>query len=226
MHRTFRTNFAFLAVLTGSVLLAISPISFAENPQQVTVSVYDDAHVPREILARAEDRAAKIFGQVGLNVNWLDCSPANSARCAVPLESGGPVRLMLRITPSTSVTITDQIFGVAYLGRDGTGQYCDVFWQRVKDLQTNSMVDLASILGSVMAHEMGHLLLGSNAHAISGIMQAHWESSELRHIGMGSFLFLPDQGKRMRARVTQRDDFFTSSAKGSATEDLPASTTR
>jgi len=65
--------------LTGSALLKMSPMSLA-NPQ-VTVSVYDDASVPREILARAEGRAAKIFGQVGLNVNCPDCSVANGTRC-------------------------------------------------------------------------------------------------------------------------------------------------
>jgi hypothetical protein len=205
MHRTFRTNFVILAILIGAALVAISPMSFAENPQ-VTVCVYDDARVPREILARAEGRAAKIFEQAGVNVNWLDCSPSNSTRCAAPLESGGRVRLDLRITPNAAATTKDQIFGVAYLAPDGTGQYGDVFWQRAKDLQTSSKVDLASILASVMAHEMGHLLLGSNAHAVSGIMQAHWAPSELRRIGMGSLLFLPDQGKRMRARVAEREE--------------------
>jgi hypothetical protein len=32
------------------------------------------------------------------------------------------------------------------------------------------------MLGSVMAHEIGHLLLGSHAHAISGIMRGHWSA--------------------------------------------------
>jgi hypothetical protein len=52
-----------------------------------------------------------------------------------------------------------------------------------------------------MAHEMGHLLLGSNAHAINGIMRAHWESGELSRIAMGTLLFLPEQAKRMLGRT-------------------------
>jgi hypothetical protein len=48
---------------------------------------------------------------------------------------------------------------------------------------------------------MGHLLLGSNAHAISGIMRAHWESAELRGITMGTLMFLPEQSKRMRVKI-------------------------
>jgi hypothetical protein len=131
MQRRFRTNFVILATLTGAALWAVSPMSFAENPQ-VTVSVYDDAHVPRETHARAEGRAAKIFEQAGVNVNWLDCRPASSTRCVAPPESGGRVRLNLWITLNAAVTTKDQIFEIAYLAPDGAGQYGDVFWQRAK----------------------------------------------------------------------------------------------
>jgi hypothetical protein len=224
MHRTFKTTF-FPVVLTSLIPSVLPPMSLAENPQ-VTVCVYDDARVPSEILARAEGQAARIFGQVGVDVNWLDCNSAISTGCTATLETVSPVLLNLRITPNAAVSTSGQIFGVAYLAPDGTGQYGDVFWQRAKDLQTDSKVNLASILASVMAHEMGHLLLGSNAHAIRGIMQAHWGPSELRRISMGSLLFLPEQGQRMRVRVTQRSSFFMSSGKGSATENLPASATR
>lgn len=202
MHRTFKTIF-FLVALASFILLVLPHRCFAENPQ-VTVFVCNDALVPAEILAHAEGQAGRIFGRVGVNVNWLDCTTAISANCTPPLETGGPVRLNLRIIPNAAVSTSEQIFGVAYLAPDGTGQYGDVFWLQTKDLQTDSKVNLASILGSVMAHEMGHLLLGSNSHAISGIMLAHWGPNELRRIGMGSFLFLPGQGRRMRARASQR----------------------
>ncbi len=96
---------------------------------------------------------------------------------------------------------SDAAFGVAFLAADGTGRYSDVFWKRAQELHANSNVDLGEILGSVMAHEMGHLLLGSNAHAINGIMRAHWESGELRRLAMGTLLFLPEQAKRMLGRT-------------------------
>ena len=74
-------------------------------------------------------------------------------------------------------------------------------------------VNLAEILGSVMAHEMGHLLLGSNAHAISGIMRAHWESGELRRIAMGTLVFLPEQAKRMHIRMDESRAYLVSSGE-------------
>jgi hypothetical protein len=203
VHREFKT-ILLLAVTTFS-LFASPLLSLAENPQ-VTVSVYDDAQLPSSTLVRAEQQASRTFTRVGLNVTWLDCTHINGDTEACN-EINEPVHLVLRITPIVSNSTSDTAFGVAYLATDGTGRYGDVFWQRVQELHTNSNVDMGIVLGSVMAHEMGHLLLGSNAHAISGIMRAHWEGSELRHINMGTLLFLPEQGQRMRARIAQQRTF-------------------
>jgi hypothetical protein len=85
-----------------------------------------------------------------------------------------------------------------------------VFWKRVQELHTDFQVDPAGILGSVMAHEMGHLLLGSHAHAISGIMRGHWDSTELHKIAMGTLLFLPSQEHQMRTRAAESGALLTS----------------
>src|SRR5580700_5274166 len=166
MHRKSKAVL-LVGALTSCALFASLPRSFAGNPQ-ITVSVYYDVRDPSDTLARAEEQATKIFSRAGLDVNWLDCSPTNSARCAAAFEIDNPFHLILRITPNVASSTSDAAFGVAYLATDGTGRYGDVFWKRAQDLQANSKVDLALILASVMAHEVGHLLLGSNAHAISG----------------------------------------------------------
>ncbi len=91
-----------------------------------------------------------------------------------------PEHLSLRIIPGATNSLSDVAFGVAFLSSDGAGRYCDVFWKRAEDLHAIYNIDLGGVLGTVMAHEMGHLLLGSNAHAVSGIMRDRWEDDELR----------------------------------------------
>lgn len=209
MHRGFKVVLLF--VLTSCGLLTWSRVSFAENPQ-VTVSVYDDARVPADTLTRAEQQATQTFSRVGLDITWLNCSDINGdCGFAAWNEGDGPIHLVLRITPNMTKATTDTAFGVAYLGSDGIGRNGNVFWKKLQELQTNSKVDGALLLASVMAHEMGHLLLGSNAHAISGIMRAHWEDSELHRIRMGTLQFLPEQGKQMRARLNQQKTVLMSS---------------
>jgi hypothetical protein len=188
--------------------------SRTEVDRQVSVSVYNDAQVPSDILTRAEQRAARIFSRAGLDVTWLNCphiKSAGGAVCSQLLPGHLAIRIISRIASSTN----DTAFGVAFLAADGIGSYSDVFWRRAQELHASSNVGLPDILGSVIAHEMGHLLLGSNAHAISGIMRAHWESGELRGITMGTLIFLPEQSKRMRVRIATSKPLLISSPRES-----------
>ena len=205
-----------LLVLTGFALRGST--SFAEHAQ-VTVFVYDDAQVPSDTLSRAEQQAAKIFWRAGLDVIWLNCAPINAGPgTGTNKEIEGPGRLVLRIIPVAASSTSDTAFGVAFLAANGTGRYGDVFWERAQELHARWNVDLGGILGSVMAHEMGHLLLGSNAHAMSGIMRAHWESGELRRIAMGTLFFLPEQAKRMRMKMGESRVYPVSSGRPRASQ--------
>ena len=175
---------------------------------QVTVSVYNDAQVPPDILARAEQQAAEIFSRARLGVTWLSCTHINSGVRAVACNGFDvPGHVAVRIIARAASSMSDAALGVAFLAPDGTGRYSDVFWKTAQGLHANSNVDLGDILGSVIAHEMGHLLLGSNAHAISGIMRPHWERGELHRIAMGTLMFLPEESKRMHERIATSKAF-------------------
>ena len=60
------------------------------------------------------------------------------------------------------------------------------------------------ILGSVIAHEIGHLLLGLNSHSDTGIMQKRWERKQLQMVTTGNLLFTAAQGKLMQAEMQRR----------------------
>jgi hypothetical protein len=47
-----------------------------------------------------------------------------------------------------------------------------------KELAEQHGVDADELLGCVIAHELGHLLLGPG-HVPGGVMQAHWSGNEL-----------------------------------------------
>jgi hypothetical protein len=54
-----------------------------------------------------------------------------------------------------------------------------------------------------MAHELGHLLLGSNAHSRQGIMCPDWHGGELQLASTGSLLFSEEQARFMRKRLAR-----------------------
>jgi hypothetical protein len=193
------TVFVLLS-LTISLCCAAAQTEETKGPQ-FTVLVYDDARVPPPVLERAEQQAGNIFAHSNLAVVWVHCTDPRAEDALACTRIYQPGHVALRVIPQPASSIRDGVFGVAFLAPGGVGKYADVFWQRAEDLHATSNLDLGDILGSVMAHEIGHLLLGSNSHAISGIMRAHWQSNELRQIAMGTLAFLPQQAQLIRKRA-------------------------
>jgi len=72
--------------------------------------------------------------------------------------------------------------------------------QKRASFGTTSAGDL---LGLVMAHEMGHLLLRSADHGRTGIMRAQWIPKE-RDANRGHLFFTPKEANRMRSEVRRR----------------------
>jgi hypothetical protein len=135
-------------------------------------------------------------------------NPAGQVGTPAPAPRGSdcgwlewPTHLAVRIVRQ-SRHWPHEVFGLAFLSAEGTGCYSDVFYDRATELQSAWNVDLSDILGNVMAHELGHLLLGSNAHASAGIMQARWKDEELNRMVRGNLLFTAEQANNMRAKLT------------------------
>jgi hypothetical protein len=84
------------------------------------------------------------------------------------------------------------------------GCFVNVFYQRAEELATDGELGLSKVLGHAIAHEIGHLLLGSNAHSPVGIMQAKWGPEELRRANRGDLLFGAKEAELIRAHVAVR----------------------
>jgi hypothetical protein len=77
-----------------------------------------------------------------------------------------------------------------------------VFFWPVEELHERFNVNLGPLLGDVVAHEIAHLLLGTNAHSDTGIMRPHWSEQDLINANKGHLLFTPAQGQTMRKKVS------------------------
>jgi hypothetical protein len=56
----------------------------------------------------------------------------------------------------------------------GRGGLAFVLFDCVEDNASNHHVSISRVLGQVIAHELGHLLLPSNSHSERGLMRAKW----------------------------------------------------
>ena len=170
---------------------------------QVTVSVHNDAGISLGILFQAESEASRIFRQSGLQIRWLNCSlaprvPENPVECTT---ADFPAHLQLRIAKH-SLNLNEFAMGISYLSTDGTGCYADLFYDRAQLIHQSSQVSVATLLGHGIAHEIGHLLLGTNSHAPAGLMRARWQPADLASASRGRLLFSPLESLEMRNKLS------------------------
>jgi hypothetical protein len=187
-------------------ILTIACPGFAIEPQpksQVIINVYNDAQVSEDTLVQAEQEATRVFRHAGIDNVWVECKSSIPDRIhAAECESlGGPRHLALRIVP-WSPKLRDSVLGTAFLSAEGEGTYSNVFYAAVQKLHNDCHVSLAGVLAHVMAHEVGHLLLGTNAHSPTGIMRPSWQGREFRSIVMGTLLFTSQQSGSMQAKLS------------------------
>ena len=62
----------------------------------------------------------------------------------------------------------------------------------------------AAILGSVMAHELGHLLMGMEGHSAAGIMHMPWDLEEFTMLLQHRLLFTRGEERKIQAQVRSR----------------------
>ena len=172
---------------------------------QVIVSVHNDAHAPVDTLASAETTASRIFREAGLNVAWMNCiRVGNHGPASSCTKAAYPTYLHIRIV-ARARNLPGATFGIAYLSVDGIGCYSSVFLEPIAHLHAISGQGVAPVLGHVMAHEIAHLLLGTNSHAADGIMRAQWQREELLSASKGELLFTPGQSQVMRQRLSSAE---------------------
>jgi hypothetical protein len=178
-------------------------------------------HGGPDALARAGERSSPGLGQESSSDLGHERSPASNPAGLRPAGRVGapaptwfglenlacasvewPTHLAVRVVPRSRLA-TDEVFGVAFLSARGEGCYSDIFYDRVTELHFDWNVSLADTLGNVMAHELGHLLLGSNSHSGMGIMRAHWQSEELRRLSRGGLWFTSEQADRMTGKLSR-----------------------
>ncbi len=211
-------SFGFMAAMIGAMGVAFSETALAsqDEPPTIIVLVANYSQASPAILAAAEREAGRILGQAGLRASWLECSVGPSTvslqdPCQKAPEAAD---IRMRILPAPVLDkFQDSVFGFAVHPVLASVYYEFAFRRAKRD---DAEFELPTILGCVMAHELGHLLLGSNSHSDKGIMLPRWEVNQVRQLMMGTLLFTPDQARLIRleaqARSERQNPTFTASA--------------
>jgi hypothetical protein len=188
--------------LVMSLILTVAGVSArcsAANTLRLNILIYDHAHVEPETLAAAENTVSEIFGHANVQLIWRDGFAYAAERHQTmnpPPED--PATLVVKLQPESEAVR----YGVRPVcGGIGFPSGAIVF---VRSLDARSATSEATRLGYVMAHELGHMLLGPNAHAIVGIMRGTLLSEDWEKAAQGTLGFTHSQSQQIRMWIDQR----------------------
>jgi hypothetical protein len=82
-----------------------------------------------------------------------------------------------------------------------SGVLATIYVDRVTALADASASSVATLLGYAIAHEIGHLLLGTNSHGLRGLMRPLWSRDEVRRGRASDWMFTEREAQAIRARL-------------------------
>jgi hypothetical protein len=199
---------AFAALLTMPAGLS-AQVPEAVGVPVITVRVYQGP-VPAGELRDAGRLTTEILGAAGVRVLWLDCHPGSGDPTPVPVDCGrpvGPEDLILSVVPTGRGNRfwNEQALGTALIDPvAGAGTVATIYADRVAGLARDSLTSRVDLLARAMAHEIGHLLLGTTGHAHAGLMRAAFSRDELRRHVARDWLFSRGEAMAMQHALVLR----------------------
>lgn len=143
------------------------------------IHIHNDAGLPPATLDQLMSQVQAILTSAGASVEVRTCQGKDNPWCQQP--SADARVLYVRILPGEGPKIKNMrnpALGASVADETG-GAYGSVFLATIKDQAHSANVPWNVVAAYATAHEIGHLLLGSNAHTRNGVMKDTWDTKDL-----------------------------------------------
>lgn len=157
-----------------------------EDTRHLMVAVYNQAGVDALTMAHAERVAGEAYRGAGIEITWLEVDRNDDDNeFYMTVLTGGT---------ETPYPKSEETVGFATPGSNAAS----VIYGRIRAVARRRHMPCGPLLGYVMAHELGHLLLPAHSHSESGVMQANLD---LRLAAAGKFGFTIGQVRQLQQHV-------------------------
>ena len=159
-----------MALAVSAALLTARAATAADTPERATIVLHVDdfANLLGTDLNAAEAVAGRIFAAAGIRTVWVH------GRDKGPRIGGAlHVKVLVLSREMAEQKISADDVGPAVLGQ--AAKVCGrayIFSHRIDALAKRNQRYVGDLLGRVIAHEVGHLLLPENGHSAIGVMTA------------------------------------------------------
>lgn len=198
-----------LIICAVTLTLFLSVVAGAQKSiaTDIILRVYNTA----DISARDLDVARRVLSDIflraeGIGMTWLECGTADASalQCRQVLA---PAELVIRVVGGPIVAPGPSIvLGYSYVDTTTrSGTLATVLGDQVQDAATRTHTDVGILLARVIAHEVGHLLLGSVEHADQGVMRTRWSDAVRRRLtGSTEWSFSHEEAIALRRGLLAR----------------------
>jgi hypothetical protein len=203
MASSVRACAAGIAIVAGLFGVVSTVAADPVEPLTIGLVAVDHAQLPERVLARAQTEAARIYRSAGITLVWSDTLDFSVPQMIINIVSK-PTFARLTIPDSLAVKAADsRVLGVAPGHKDRRNLTVWAFYERIEDSATLLGLDPGLLLGHVIAHELGHLLLPYDSHSQSGLMRAGWDKAQASNAVMGILKFNPGESGLVRRSVAR-----------------------
>jgi hypothetical protein len=150
--------------------------------QSISIRVYEHGHTLAGVLHSATDQVSWLFRAAQIRISWEFPSTGppedegtDMTSAAFQQPDARPY-IVVRLVRRTPATVFPGALGYA-MPFARAGDHVVIFYDRVETLGYSFNKGTALLLGYAVAHEIGHVLLGSSDHSAGTLMQAPWNST-------------------------------------------------
>ena len=193
------------------VITSFSPSALADSTTRQPVLVFRVLNLTQtstDVIEKAGEYVRHIYGKAGVEIEWLN---GNEPR-QNPDTDALTLTIILTSERNARRMGHEDATGFA-LSSDGEGtRRAYVFIERVERTAAEEhrqrliakQTARGAILGGVIAHEAGHLMLPPNSHSPNGIMSARMNVRSVSETLRGNLLFSVEQSELIRFALRKR----------------------
>src|SRR5262245_56486435 len=206
MHHTWHRLALSVVVILGLRTASVSGRAGALTFPLPLVLDARAAVVPA-VLDQAQKETFRIFWHEGISVSWVPASASGSGPVD-PEELAAARRtfvgrlIILPRLPTGSSTGSKVLMGATPLTARSCSGESYVFVNQIIEFAEARRADRGLVMGTVVAHEIGHLLLRHRGHATDGLMRMPWTLADWQRATMGLLLFSPSEARTMQTTIS------------------------
>jgi len=163
--------------------------------QRIDVALCNQDGLSESVMSTAKAETEVVFRPVQVQIVWHGCE--NS------LTSAFVIRLWKDRVPRTVGPASLDVMGKAFVAGPNGGTVADIYLPAIRATAEQHAADPGEVMGLVVAHELGHLLLGPG-HTPDGVMQAVWGQKQIDAVRQRRLHFNKEGAERIRLAIGVR----------------------